>query len=226
MPNHPQALPVVSPPAARPLPSLRRSLVVHGLRWLLIGILVATLRFADQQRRAIQQSQPIRIAELPTEELKRWFGPTAASQSLHADRGERMVHSDDDQLLGRLLITRPQSNKITGYRGPSNVLVGIDPDRRIVGARLLSSQDTVDHVDAIEKSPEFFQQFSGRNSAGLLDDVDVVSGATLTSLAIRDSIAVRLGATVPVSTRFPESLRLQEARELFADAACMEVDNH
>lgn len=226
MPNHEHALPVVSQPATRPLPSLRRSLAVHALRWLLLGILVATLRYADQQRRAIQQSQPIRFEELPADELKQWFGPTAASQPLHADRGERMVHGDDDQLLGRLLVTRPQSNKIAGYRGPSNVLIGIDADRRIVGARLLSSQDTVDHVEAIEKSSTFFQQFSGRNSAGVIDDVDVVSGATLTSLAIRDSIAVRLGVTVPVSTRFPEPLRLQEARTLFADAAAIEVDSH
>ncbi len=226
MPDRTRALPVVSQPPARPLPSLRRSWSVHILRWLLIGLLVFTLRYANQQRRRIQQRQPIQFEALSAAELRQWFGPTASSQTLDVDTGERMVRSDDQQLLGRLLTTLPQSSEIAGYRGPSNVLIGIDKERRIVGARLLSSQDTVDHVEAIRKSASFFQQFSGRDSAGMLQDVDVVSGATLTSLAIRDSIAVRLGAAVPVSTRFPEPLQLAEARLLFPTAASMDVDQH
>ncbi|QEG39154.1 FMN-binding protein [Roseimaritima ulvae] len=226
MPDRSPALPVASPSSARPLPSRRRSLIVHVLRWVLVGLLLLTLRYADQQRRLIEQRQPARFDALPTETLTQWFGPTATTQPLQADSGERLVYDADEQLLGRLLITLPQAREVTGYRGPSNVLIGIDSNRRVLGARLLSSQDTVDHVEAIEQSDSFFQQFSGRDAAGVLADVDVVSGATLTSLAIRDSIALRLGAAVPLSTRFPEPLSLPEARSLFADAASMEVDDH
>ncbi|WP_153558269.1 FMN-binding protein [Roseimaritima sediminicola] len=207
------SLPVV----ASPPPPVWRSRAVHLGRWLIIGLLVVALRVANLQRQeSASSARP--VPELDAERLVQWFGPTAAEQPLDDDGRQRLVRSAEGDVLGRLIATLPEAAQVTGYKGPSDVLIGLDARRRIVGTHLLHSQDTIDHVQAIRDQPAFLEQFVGRQESAVTDDVDVVSGATLTSLAIRDAIALRLGATLPMSTRFPEPLQLGEARRWFPAA--------
>src|SRR5690606_17102289 len=53
-------------------------------------------------------------------------------------------------------------------------------------------------------------------------DVDAVSGATLTSLAIIESVAVRLGGTLP-SLKFPDPVALADVRRIFPEAASLDA---
>src|SRR6056297_107103 len=215
-------LPVVASTTARPVPNKLRSLLVHGVRLVMVVLLVATLRYAEQRRRTVAGAGDVSIPERNTERLVEWFGDTATEQVVDQTSRSRIVRDASGNTLGQVMQTLPETLSVTGYRGASNLLIGIDPKRRIVGVQLLSSQDTVDHVQAIEASPDFFSQFIGRNAEQVQQQVDVVSGATLTSLAMRDSIAVRLGATAPLSARFPQPLELDEAQRDFPAATSLQ----
>ncbi|QDS96478.1 Electron transport complex subunit RsxG [Roseimaritima multifibrata] len=227
-----RALPVVNVPSgstnhqAEGLPPARRrwrTVAVHGLRLFLLMLLVATLRYAQQRRYAqASQVQETAVAKPSAGALSAWFGKRAVCGPVSQDDANgafRVVVDDQGEPLGKILQTMPMTENITGYRGPNNLLLGLDGENRIVGVELEKSWDTVDHVLAIQEEPAFFNQFLDADPTSSRQVVDVVSGATLTSLAIRDAVAVRRGESISVSARFPESLTLAEAEKFFPEAS-------
>ncbi len=129
------------------------------------------------------------------------------------------VFDESEGLLGFVVKTLPVSEKVIGYSGPSDVLVAIDDTGTVTGTQLLWSGDTPEHSDAVRKSPTFFAGFVGWQLGADNDvaAVDGVSGATLTSLAIIESVALRLGGHPP-SLKFPDGLRLDDVQRIFAEA--------
>lgn len=82
-----------------------------------------------------------------------------------------------------------------GYVGDINMLVGINSDGEISGVEVLSQQETPGlgarciEVKRGEKRPWFFKQFKGRSASELsLKDVEVITGATITTDAIIKAI--------------------------------------
>ena len=117
--------------------------------------------------------------------------------------------------------TSPNSDHIIGFSGPTNVLLAFDENDQVVAFDVLSSGDTRDHLRQVMSDQQFVTAFDGKSRDELLSmDVDAVSGATLTSLAIVESIRHRLGrATATKSLRFPDPLSTDHVRQLFPDAA-------
>ncbi len=134
-----------------------------------------------------------------------------------------LVEDQFGNRLGRLLTTSPDADAILGYAGPSNVLVALDLRDQIVGTRILSSQDTPEHVDRLRRSAAFDDSFkSWRPSAQPAPKLDGHAGSTLTAYAIAESIQQRLSGNY-VSLRFPLPLTLKEVRSAgFPDAAAFE----
>ena len=118
------------------------------------------------------------------------------------------VRGSQSELLGTAISTIPEANGVVGYRGASHCLLLMNDQNRVIKAALLSSKDTIEHVDLIQQSGAFWRQFEGwkQGSPKLLPDVDGISGATLTSLAIAEGIALRLGQQ-PGSRKFPDAIR-------------------
>lgn len=112
--------------------------------------------------------------------------------------------------LGRLVTTSPDADAIVGYAGPSNVLVALDVQEKIVGTRILSSEDTPEHVDQLRRDPAFGDSFKGwRPTAQPAPPLAGYAGSTLTAYAITESIQQRLSGNY-VSLRFPLPLSLTE----------------
>ena len=134
-----------------------------------------------------------------------------------------LVEDQFGNRLGRLLTTSPDADAILGYAGPSNVLVALDPRDQIVGTRILSSQDTPEHVDQLRRSTAFDDSFkSWRPSAQPAPKLDGYAGSTLTAYAIAESIQQRLSGNY-VSLRFPLPLTLKEIQTAgFPDATSFE----
>ena len=207
-------------PDARKLAKPRskwRGFVVHGCRLALLAAIVWLIR--DQHVRYQAQQAGRDAAEVSAEQLKGFFPGAASISEWDVDRGERHVLDADGKELGYFVQTSPAGDKIVGYSGPTNVLIAFGPDDRIVGMQILSSRDTRDHVADVLKDQRFLQAFNGLkwDEAGVKTDVDAVSGATLTSLAIVESVTNRLGGEKP-SLKFPESIALSEAQKFFPDA--------
>jgi Na+-translocating ferredoxin:NAD+ oxidoreductase RnfG subunit len=95
-----------------------------------------------------------------------------------------------------------------------------DKEDRVSSVSIRSSGDTIDHVDAILEKPDFFEQFEGKKREELagLRDIEAVSGATLTSMAIADAIALRFGGEKKVG-RFPNQIELEEVKKYFSTAS-------
>ncbi len=140
----------------------------------------------------------------------------------------------DGHELGQVARTSPLANHILGFSGPTDVLLVLDDGGKLIVAKIISSRDTRDHVQKVQADPDFLQSLNGRTREELMDlrDVDAVSGATLTSYAILESIRFRVasmegagqGKAQLSSLKFPEPPRLQDVQLLYPAAAKLERD--
>ena len=152
----------------------------------------------------------------------REFYPSAAGVSTRSINGAHYVLDGARNELGYAATTSPQSDSIIGYSGPNNVLLAFGADGKLLGMSVLDSGDTPEHVDQVLEDGSFMSIFDGKSWEEIQEirDVDGVSGATLTSLAIAEGVIRRLAGAAP-SLRFPEPLELEEARELFPGAVTL-----
>ena len=119
--------------------------------------------------------------------------------------------------LGTIIQSSPESDSIIGYSGPTNSLIALGADGALLGIRILSTRDTPEHLAIIEKDPDFLKSLNGTRWTDLQDslqEVDGVTGATLTSRAIIAGIARRNGGDAR-SFLFTKPLTLEEAQAFF-----------
>lgn len=155
--------------------------------------------------------------------------PSAAS--IRASSGDDLadVLDTNGTVIGSVALTSPRANHILGFSGPTYVLLVFGTDDLLIAARIISSRDTQEHVGQILNDPRFLQSLQGRSQQQLRqpDDIDAVTGATLTSYAILESIRFRLSQTdqptlKPIRTaslKFRDDPRLADVQLLFPDAA-------
>ncbi len=103
------------------------------------------------------------------------------------------------------------SGKSQGYGGPLEMLVGLDPKGEIIGVKLISQRETPGFFRLI-LAKDFFKQYSGKNfrdSLQLNQDLDAVSGATVSSEGIAASArdAIRLIAQQGLNVPLPPEAR-------------------
>lgn len=150
--------------------------------------------------------------------------PEASRIEAMSSAGLQTVTDDNGQSLGLVAQTLPDSNHVIGYRGPSNVLLLLDEDLSVQRCELLSSADTPEHVAAVRNDAGFFDQFAGwtMGQPDSFRTIDATTGATLTALAIAESVAVRLGGQKP-SLRFSEPLSSEDLTLVFDEAADLKL---
>jgi len=189
----------------------------HLCRFLALALIVWMVNRSHQDflNRLHERGQPIDLAD--AREIM------ADTYSLEPDTDDPTVllaFDVDGNELGRLTQTSPSGDSAIGFSGSTNLLVAWDVDQRVASVTIRSSGDTIDHVDAIRESPAFFNQFTGQSMEDLSKGykVEAVSGATLTSLAITDSLALRFGGQAQAS-RFPQPIQLGEVTSYFPEAA-------
>ena len=166
-----------------------------------LGVLAAAffcVHFATAKRNAGKASSLDGAKALP---LVQAFLPAAAG--IGPPEGDDRVAKVLDAtggIVGWAAQTSPEARPITGYAGPSNLLVVFDTTRRVVGVSLLASADTSGHVAKIAADGGFFSQWNGRKQAslGVPGKPLIVSGASLTSEAMARGVAARFGWLVAV----------------------------
>ena len=110
------------------------------------------------------------------------------------------------RILGYVMQTSPSADHIIGFSGPTNVLLIFNTNHVFQGISILWSRDTQEHLQQVLADSDFMEQLGEINRDDLtkLYEIDGVSGATLTSLAIAQSIVHRLGGE---THRFPQVSR-------------------
>ena len=205
-----------------PAPRRAKQLGLHMLRVLLFASVLCLIHREQEAlntARALAPTTPVNF-----EELHELF-PQAASLSETPDaRGRREVFGADGEALGSFVRTSPLADDVIGFCGPTDTLIAFNSEERILGALILTSQDTRDHVAAVRGDRGFLSHLSGLSweEAALNEEVDGVTGATLTSVAIQEGVLLRLGGT-RASLRFTNPITLTDAQTLFAEASSLEA---
>ena len=192
----------------------RRSIFATALRCGLVLLIAVAIRLLALDERPIEAEQnPDFDVNLS---LMAEFMPTAVSVGKLTADGLRPLNDATSNTVGLAISTMPKAATVVGYKGPSNVLLLLDESSKVVCASLLQSEDTPEHVAAVLADANFLNQFHGwmLGAPNTFSEVDSVSGATLTSLAIAEGIAVRLGSEKP-SLRFPDQLCADDVELLF-----------
>jgi Na+-translocating ferredoxin:NAD+ oxidoreductase RnfG subunit len=148
----------------------------------------------------------------PTLELvQEIFDEPISLSELPDANGLWSVVTADGTPLAKIARTLPVAADVVGYRGPTEALIVFDQQLQIDKVRLLGSMDTDEHVQSVVADDGFFVQFRSwpwGGPAGKVD-IDAVSGATLTSLALAEGVLKRIGGDRP-SLVFPNELSNEE----------------
>lgn len=200
----------------------------RGRSWLLrlwrVGLLAAAVLLI---REGHQRQLTAESGRAVTADRIHDFFPTAQSLGEPDETsGRRVVRNAAGAVVGFIAETAPESDRIIGYSGPTNVLLAFDPQGKLIGLRVLRSGDTPEHVAEVVAHRPFFTQFkdvaaSHRSAAA----VQGVSGATLTSMAIAEGVLRRLGqpntTAASASMRFPDAITLDEVKTIDPRAASL-----
>ena len=181
-----------------------------------------------EHRAFVARREAAGLDAVPLEIVRRHL-PAATALGGDADDvpGGRDVHSADGTRVGTILKTSPAGDAAIGFSGPTDLVLVCDPARRVLGAEILASRDTRDHVAAIVRDRRFLDSLRGRtlDELAALDTarVDAVAGSTLTSIAIAEAIVLRLGGTAATS-RFTTPPGLDDLRRVFPEARRIAID--
>ena len=192
--------------------------MIHALR---VGLFVAIILLIRRQHVAWHTQQTLlRSASVPIQRLQKFFPTAREIGGWDRQHDAQIVATSNGTTLGYVVQTSPASDHVIGYSGPTNVLIAFDKQNRVVGIEVLESRDTREHVADVTSDTRFMHAYDRLNwqEAAALRDVDGVSGATLTSLAIVEAISQRLGRPSP-SLRFPQPLSVSELTKVLPQAA-------
>ncbi len=176
--------------------ALRFAAIKIALQIYRLAVLAAIAWFvrSHHERLRVQGDWPVTVSEVAV------F--LEGAHRLRVDPGPRAgleVIGQSGERIGYAVRTMPESRSITGYSGPSDVLVVFDAEDRAVGVAIRHSYDTPSHVDDVRMDFLFMEKWNGRawdeiaairslSEAGIYG----VSGATRTSEAVARSITHRL----------------------------------
>ena len=184
------------------------------LNWLVhlarIGVVVGLLlAIPSPVRNAVESGDAA-----PLQNVQSLLPSASAIDELADASGLWTVRDPSGEPIAKVGRTLPMADDVVGYRGPTESLIVFDDDLIIKQVDLLSSSDTQEHVDAIVNSPDFYDQFCGWSWGGPEDEaeIDAVSGATLTSLALAEGILKRIGGERP-SLVFADSITIEEQQK-------------
>jgi Na+-translocating ferredoxin:NAD+ oxidoreductase RnfG subunit len=187
--------------------------LVHLARCLLLVTIVLVIHWQHRRARVLASSREA----IPSVEAVQKIFPNAATVA-EAATDTWQVSNADGAVLGSVIQTSPAASDVIGFSGPTNMLLGFSEAGTLVGMTIVSSEDTRDHVQSIRSDSRFLTAWNGLSREEILAaEVDATSGATLTCVAIRQSIARRLGSVV-VPGKFPEPLTLDDVQLVFPEA--------
>ncbi len=208
---------VTKPKLMRPL----QAKATHVIRTcVVISLLLAIPKPTLRPQSETVKAPPIEVIELPDD---------LSGQDLSLDpqqdaNGMWRLVDENQETVGLVARTLPIANDVIGYRGPTESLLLFNPDLNLTSVTLLQSADTEEHVTAVKAEQTFFKQFEswawGGPAAGT--QIDAVSGATLTSLALAEGVLKRIGGERP-SLLFNQPITIQEIQDWFPKA--VELNN-
>lgn len=159
------------------MPLLRKVLLILGLGAFLVsdlyGILTREEPF-DPDSDLLQRVCPN-------------AGPLVRDDGSHGPRYIEEETSPGGKSRALAFVTDQVDPKVKGYADQISLLVGLDDSGTVTGVRLVDHKETPSYMKSIVSSG-FLEKLTGRRLGTELAEVDAVTGATVTSEAIRQDI--------------------------------------
>lgn len=131
------------------------------------------------------------------EEVQKLF-PEAASLKLFKDNGAK-VFSSNGSLLGTILHSNPDCEQITGFAASVPMLIAIGSDDKIIGVTLLENKETPGFLKRVVDTGILNKWNGVALHDAISQQVDAVTGATMSSSAIIKTFQTRLGNHLQVA---------------------------
>ncbi|MEW6303369.1 MAG: 4Fe-4S binding protein [Verrucomicrobiota bacterium] len=150
--------------------------------------------------------------DLPiTADEARGFLPTAAQlRTDHSAREGMFVLDANGAEIGYVIRTSPKGDAIIGYAGPTDTLIVLDKDWKVLGIKIRRSDDTHTHVGDVAADKYFMKTWNGMTWERVAEmdlqkaGVEGVSGATLTSMAMAEAIVHRFKSATDALAAKPQ----------------------
>ncbi len=158
--------------------------VVAAVVWLIRDLALRQKTHGDS---------PIRVDEV--------ISLLPAAAALRPDSSARdglFVLDKNEREIGYVVRTQPFCRDIIGYCGVTDALVVLDPEWKILGIKVHASDDTKEHVHDVVTDRRFLKKWNSMSWDTAADlnfrkaGIEGVSGATMTSMAIAQSVKARL----------------------------------
>jgi Na+-translocating ferredoxin:NAD+ oxidoreductase RnfG subunit len=150
------------------------------------------------------------------EEAKTHFEEAKEINIISIDKAE--VLNDKGEKIAYMLSTSPIADKVIGYAGKVPVLIVIDNKEEIKAVKLLANYETPHFIRKINKK-DFFSSWNTMSvNEALGADVDMVSGASMTTRAVSKGVQLRLAKyleMVQLESAFPWSKLIAFAASMF-----------
>jgi len=124
------------------------------------------------------------------EDARKFFPSATDIKVTSVDEG--IVKDKEGKVLGRVLSTSPVADNIIGYAGKVPVLIAIDNNEIIAGVKLLPNIESRGFIKRIKRKGFFCSWNEMSVKDALTADIDVVSGASMTTGAVKEGVQLRL----------------------------------
>ncbi len=102
------------------------------------------------------------------------------------------VFDKNSENIGRVLYAKPEEDSTGGFGGKLRVVVGISPEGKIAGIELGENYESVGFIERV-RNEGFFKKWNGKSvTDAAVAEVDTVSGATMSTRAIKSMLALNL----------------------------------
>ena len=134
---------------------------------------------------------PLRVGEV------RGFFPQADRLAPCEDRpGMFTVEDAHGNRLGYVTRTSPTGDNLVGFQGPTDTLIALDAESRVLGIAIRHSYETPEYVGWVKEENPFMTRFNSMRldelaSLDLFEaQIEGVSGATITSMTIAETLVM------------------------------------
>ncbi len=174
--------------------------IAEAVAWRLSGDAIGESVAGPPPRRSLRFSD-----DPDPDRLRRWFADADRLRP-HEDESFRVAVKDSaGDVIAEVIRTGPLADSVIGYQGPSEVWLRLKPladdaaavpleSREVADLMLGNSFDNQPYVDYVKQEYSFWPRFRDRTLGSLAEldldaeEIDGVSGATMTSLAVAETI--------------------------------------
>lgn len=171
------------------------------LTFALVALAVTTLYYRHRSTELQEYFKEHIRRDIPVSAIQDVFPGASGIDYCETPESACRVENASGGIIGHLLCSSPHCDDINGYAGPVPLVVVLDTAGIIQSVIILENNETGVFVSRL-RNAGFFDNWNGLSPAQAAETtVDAVSGATMTSAAVIESVRRRCGIHTGLSTK-------------------------